>query len=159
MPRKYQKGKSNRSVKNTSIWSLVKKGQFASIDVDMRTLKSFHKLKARFKTNPNYPNKINVSEKKESVKSAYEENELIAYNKKKEEERQLQLQKIREREEKEKAEAQKRLQQLQKGFGKPVSTYDERKYIYWCDPRTPINRGKLGSSQPWRYKKEKGFYD
>ena len=51
------------------------------------------------------------------------------------------------------------LQQLQKGFGKPVSTYDERKYIYWCDPRTPINRGKLGSSQPWRYKKEKGFYD
>ena len=40
-----------------------------------------------------------------------------------------------------------------------VSTYDESKYIYWCNPKTPINRGKLGSSQPWRYKKERGFYD
>ena len=158
MPRKYQKGKSNRSVKNTSVWTLIKKGQFAFMG-DLRTIKAYNKLEASFETNPNIGNKINVSEKKESVKSAYEENELIAYNKKKEEERQLQLQKIREREEREKEEAQKRLQQLQKGFGKPVSTYDERKYIYWCDPRTPINRGKLGSSQPWRYKKEKGFYD
>ena len=158
MPRKYQKGKSNRSVKNTSVWTLIKKGQFAFMG-DLRTIKAYNKLEASFETNPNIGNKINISEKKESVKSAYEENELITYNKKKEEERQLQLQKIREREEKEKAEAQKRLQQLQKGFGKPVSAYDERKYIYWCDPRTPINRGKLGSSQPWRYKKEKGFYD
>lgn len=158
MPRKYQKGKSNRSVKNTSVWTLIKKGQFAFMG-DLRTIKAYNKLEASFETNPNIGNKINVSEKKESEKSAYEENELIAYNKRKEAERQLQLQKIREREEREKAEAQKRLQQLQKGFGKPVSTYDERKYIYWCDPRTPINRGKLGSSQPWRYKKEKGFYD
>jgi len=156
MPRKYQKGKSNRSVKNTSIWTLMKRGQFA-FDGDLRTLKSFYKLEASFETNPNISNKINVSEKVEDKKSAYEENDLIKYNIKQEEERQYQLQKIREREEKEKAEAQKRVQQLQKGFGKPVSTYDERKYIYWCDPRTPINRGKLGSSQPWLYKK--GFYD
>jgi len=42
---------------------------------------------------------------------------------------------------------------------KRVAQKDMRKYIYWCDPGTPINRGKLGSSQPWRYKKEKGFYD
>lgn len=158
MPRKYQKGKSNRSVKNTSIWTLMKRGQFA-FDGDLRTLKSFYKLEDSFETNPNISNKINVSEKVEDKKSAYEENELIVYNKKKEEERQYQLQKIREREEREKVEAEKRLKYLQKGFGKPVSTYDERKYIYWCDPRTPINRGKLGSSQPWRYKKEKGFYD
>jgi hypothetical protein len=88
-----------------------------------------------------------------------EEKKEISSNKKKEEERQYQLQKIREREQREKEEAEKRLQHLQKGFGKPVSTYNERKYIYWCDPRTPINRGVLGSSQPWRYKKEKGFYD
>ncbi len=109
MPRKYQKGKSNRSVKNTSIWTLMKRGQFA-FDGDLRTLKSFYKLEASFETNPNISNKINVSEKVEDEKSAYEENDLIKYN-------------------------------------------------YWCDPRTPINRGKLGSSQPWRYKKEKGFYD
>ena len=158
MPRKYQKGKSNRSVKNTSIWTLMKRGQFA-FDGDLRTLKSFYKLEDSFETNPNISNKINVSEKVEDKKKAYEENELIAYNKKQEEERQYQLQKIREREQKEKEEAEKRLQHLQKGFGKPVSTYNERKYIYWCDPGTPINRGKLGSSQPWRYKKEKGFYD
>ena len=98
MPRKYQKGKSNRSVKNTSVWTLMKKGQFAFMG-DLRTIKAYNKLEASFETNPNIGNKINVSEKKESVKSAYEENELIAYNKKKEEERQLQLQKIREREE------------------------------------------------------------
>jgi len=158
MPRKYQKGKSNRSVKNTSIWTLMKRGQFA-FDGDLRTLKSFYKLEASFETNPNNESKIKVSEKVEDKKRAYEENELIAYNKKKEEERQYQLQKIREREQREKEEAEKRLKHLQKGFGKPVSTYDESKYIYWCNPHTPINRGKLGSAQPWRYKKEKGFYD
>ena len=158
MPRKYQKGKSNRSVKNTSIWTLMKKGQFAFMG-DLRTIKALNKLEASFETNPNISNKIKVSKKAEDKKTAYHENELIAYNKKQEEERQLQLQKIREREEREKAEAQKRLQQLQKGFGRPVSTYNERKYIYWCDPHTPINRGKLGTSQPWRYKKERGFYD
>ena len=47
MPRKYQKGKSNRSVKNTSIWTLMKRGQFA-FDGDLRTLKSFYKLEASF---------------------------------------------------------------------------------------------------------------
>ena len=157
MPRKYQKGKSNRSVKNTSIWSLVKKGQFASIDVDMRTLKSFHKLKARFKTNPNYPNKINVSEKKESLEQAYQENEIVAYNRKKQQERELELQKKREEEQRKKNEREKEIEKIKKGFGKPQSNYDESKYIYWCNPFGSINQGKLGPSRIIR-KKDKRYY-
>ena len=31
---------------------------------------------------------------------------------------------------------------------------DYSRYIYWCNPFEPINKGKLGSSQSWR-KKEK----
>ena len=157
MPRKYQKGKSNRSVKNTSIWSLVKKGQFASIDVDMRTLKSFHKLKARFKTNPNYPNKINVSEKKESLEQAYQENEIVAYNRKKQQERELELQKKREEEQRKKEEREKEIEKLKKGFGKPQSNYDESKYIFWCNPFGSINHNRLGHSQTWKYKKQKKY--
>ena len=47
MPRKYQKGKSNRSVKNTSVWTLMKKGQFAFMG-DLRTIKAYNKLEASF---------------------------------------------------------------------------------------------------------------
>jgi len=32
---------------------------------------------------------------------------------------------------------------------------DYSRYVYWCNPYEPINRGKLGSSQSWR--KEKKF--
>ena len=32
---------------------------------------------------------------------------------------------------------------------------DYSRYVYWCDPYEPINKGKLGSSQSWR--KEKKF--
>ncbi len=32
---------------------------------------------------------------------------------------------------------------------------DYSRYVYWCDPYEPINKGKLGSSQGWR--KEKKF--
>ena len=32
---------------------------------------------------------------------------------------------------------------------------DTSRYVYWCNPYEPINKGKLGSSQSWR--KEKKF--
>ena len=32
---------------------------------------------------------------------------------------------------------------------------DTSRYVYWCNPYEPINKGKLGSSQGWR--KEKKF--
>ena len=32
---------------------------------------------------------------------------------------------------------------------------DYSRYVYWCNPYEPINKGKLGSSQSWR--KEKKF--
>ena len=32
---------------------------------------------------------------------------------------------------------------------------DYSRYVYWCNPYEPINKGKLGSSQDWR--KEKKF--
>ena len=32
---------------------------------------------------------------------------------------------------------------------------DTSRYVYWCNPHEPINKGKLGSSQSWR--KEKKF--
>ena len=32
---------------------------------------------------------------------------------------------------------------------------DTSRYVYWCNPFEPINRGKLGSTQSWR--KEKKF--
>lgn len=32
---------------------------------------------------------------------------------------------------------------------------DYSRYVYWCNPFEPINKGKLGSSQSWR--KEKKF--
>ena len=32
---------------------------------------------------------------------------------------------------------------------------DTSRYVYWCNPYEPINRGKLGSTQSWR--KEKKF--
>ena len=32
---------------------------------------------------------------------------------------------------------------------------DYSRYVYWCDPYEPINKGKLGSTQGWR--KEKKF--
>lgn len=36
---------------------------------------------------------------------------------------------------------------------------DHSKYVYWCNPYTSINIGKLGSSQAWRIKKPaKSYY-
>ena len=44
-------------------------------------------------------------------------------------------------------------------FKEVKPTFNERKYIRWVDPFTPINQGKLGSSQSWRLAKPKRYYD
>ena len=49
------------------------------------------------------------------------------------------------------------VERLKKSFGKPPSTYRQRKYIYWCNPFESINKGKLGHSQSWKNKKEKKY--
>jgi len=35
---------------------------------------------------------------------------------------------------------------------------DYSRYVYWCNPYEPINKGKLGSSQSWREEKKTRFY-
>ena len=30
---------------------------------------------------------------------------------------------------------------------------DYGRYVYWCDPFEPINKGKLGTTQGWRIEK------
>ena len=36
---------------------------------------------------------------------------------------------------------------------------DHSKYVYWCNPHTSINIGKLGSSEAWRIEKPvKSYY-
>ena len=49
------------------------------------------------------------------------------------------------------------VKRLKKSFGKPHSTYRERKYIYWCNPFESINNGKLSYSQSWKNKKDKKY--
>ena len=49
------------------------------------------------------------------------------------------------------------VKRLKKSFGKPHSTYRERKYIYWCNPFESINKGKLSHSQSWKNKKDKKY--
>lgn len=44
-------------------------------------------------------------------------------------------------------------------FKEAKPKYYERKYIKWVNPFTPINQGKLGSSQSWRLVKPKRYYD
>ena len=45
-------------------------------------------------------------------------------------------------------------------FSQPKrSSIDHSKYVYWCNPHTSINIGKLGSSQAWRIEKPpKSYY-
>jgi hypothetical protein len=45
-------------------------------------------------------------------------------------------------------------------FNQPKrNSIDHSKYIYWCNPHTSINIGKLGSSQAWRNEKPtKSYY-
>ena len=33
------------------------------------------------------------------------------------------------------------------------SRVDYSRYVYWCNPFEPINRGKLGTTQGWRIEK------
>ncbi len=45
-------------------------------------------------------------------------------------------------------------------FGPPQrNSINHSKYVYWCNPHTSINIGKLGSSQAWRIEKPpKSYY-
>jgi hypothetical protein len=45
-------------------------------------------------------------------------------------------------------------------FNQPKrNSIDHSKYVYWCNPHTSINIGKLGSSQAWRNEKPtKSYY-
>ena len=45
-------------------------------------------------------------------------------------------------------------------FNQPKrNSIDYSKYVYWCNPHTSINIGKLGSSQAWRNEKPtKSYY-
>jgi hypothetical protein len=49
---------------------------------------------------------------------------------------------------------------LDKNIFKPVQPLrSSSRMIYWCDARSPINVGKLGSSQAWRFDKPlKSYY-
>lgn len=80
-------------------------------------------------------------------------NELEAYNQMRKEERERETARIRLKQKQEEEQRKKEVERLKKGFGSPFSTYNEKKYISWCDPYEPVNKGKLGSSQPWKYKK------
>ena len=71
--------------------------------------------------------------------------------------RQLELDKIRAEENKKREQQQLEVERLKKGFGKPHSTYRERKYIYWCNSFESINNGKLSHSQSWKNKKDKKY--
>lgn len=36
---------------------------------------------------------------------------------------------------------------------------DTSRFVYWCNPFEPINKGKLGSTQNWRINKtERSYY-
>jgi len=46
-----------------------------------------------------------------------------------------------------------------KNIFKPVlPSRDTSRLVYWCDARSPINVGKLGSSQAWRFDKPPKTY-
>ena len=180
MPKQYKKGKSNRLTHKTSIWTLIHKGRFGYF-VDMRTVKPLEKLRAGLKTNPNISNEIKVSEKVEETKvkvnnidavttsekvnvanlklDVSQADDLCAYNQKRNEERRIELEKLRAEDQRKKDEYQKELERCKKGLGKQKSTYNERKYISWVNPFTPINQGRLGHSQVWTQIKPKRYYD
>jgi len=55
--------------------------------------------------------------------------------------------------------SQKKARRETNPFKEVKPKFDERKYIKWVNPFTPINQGKLGSSQSWRLVKPKRYYD
>ena len=156
MPKQYKKGKSNRLTHKTSVWTLVAKSRFGAID-DLRSMKAKEKLLRSVETKPNIPKKIEPLVK-ESVDKKIEYDDLQAYQEQQQIKRQLELDKIRAEEQKKRKQQQVEVERLKKGFGRPVSTYRESKYIYRCNPHEPINKGRLGSSQLWRQDKKKYEY-
>ena len=147
---KYQKGKSNKLTHKTSVWALVAKGRFGSFE-DLRSMKAKEKLLRSVETKPKISKEIKVSE--------VQYDDLGAYQKQRQLQRQQELKAIRAQEKQQQEQRALEVERLKKGFSKPVSNYDESKYIKWVDPFTPINQGKLGSSQSWRLAKPKRYYD
>ena len=156
MPKQYKKGKSNRLTHKTSIWTLVAKSRFGAIE-DLRSMKAKEKLLRSVETKPNIPKKIKPIVN-QSVDKHIEYDDLQAYQEQQQLKRQLELDKIRAEENKKREQQQLEVERLKKGFGRPVSTYRESKYIYRCNPHEPINKGRLGSSQLWRQDKKKYEY-
>ena len=173
MPKKYKKGKSNKLTHKTSVWTLLQKGRFGYFE-DMRTIKPLQKLGASLKTNPNFGNEIKNSAKEENKKipesiqpvvqtivekvqtEVDDGDDLFAYNRRREAERRAELEKIRAAEQRKKEEHQRDVERCKRGLGVRPS-FDESKYAYWCDARKPINVGKLGHSQPWKFKSPKKY--
>ena len=156
MPKQYKKGKSNRLTHKTSVWTLVAKSRFGAID-DLRSMKAKEKLLRSVETKPNIPKEIKPIVN-QSVDKKIEYDDLQAYQEQQQLKRQLELDKIRVEENKKREQQQLEVERLKKGFGRPVSTYRESKYIYRCNPYESINKGRLGSSQLWRQDKKKYEY-
>jgi hypothetical protein len=172
MPKKYNKGKSNNLTGKTSIWKLLARGRFGHFD-DLRILKANRRLEERLKTNPNFANEIKDSPKEEPIKipeiiqpaaqtiiekvqTEVDDGDLLAYNRRREAERKAELEKIRAAEQRKKEEHQRDVERCKRGLA-VRSSYDESKYVYWCDARKPINVGKLGHSQPWKFKSPRKY--
>ena len=147
---KYQKGKSNKLTHKTSVWTLVAKSRFGAID-DLRSMKAKEKFFRSVETKPNIPKEITVS--------LVQSDDLGAYQQQRQLQRQQELEAIRLKEKLQQEQRALEVERLKKGFGKPVSTYKESKYIYWVNPYSAINQGKLGSSQSWKIVKPKKYYD
>ena len=150
MPKQYKKGKSNKLTHKTSVWTLVAKSRFGAID-DLRSMKAKEKLLRSVETKPNIPKEITVS--------LVQSDDLGAYQEQRQLQRQQELEAIRLKEKLQQEQRALEVERLKKGFGKPVSTYKESKYIYWVNPYSAINQGKLGSSQSWKVVKPKKYYD
>ena len=150
MPKQYKKGKSNKLTHKTSVWTLVAKSRFGAID-DLRSLKAREKFFHSVETKPNIPKEITVS--------LVQSDDLGAYQEQRQLQRQQELEAIRLKEKLQQEQRALEVERLKKGFGKPVSTYKESKYIYWVNPYSAINQGKLGSSQSWKVVKPKKYYE
>ena len=156
MPKQYKKGKSNRLTHKTSVWTLVAKSRFGAFE-DLRSMKAKEKLLRSVETKPNIPKKIEPLAN-QSVDKKIKYDDLQAYQEQQQLKRQLELDKIRAEKAKQQEQQKLEVELLKKGFGRPVSTYRESKYIYRCNPYEPINTGRLGSSQLWRQDKKKYEY-
>ena len=155
MPKKYKKGKSNRLTHKTSVWTLVAKSRFGAFE-DLKSLKAKEKFLRSVETKPNIPKEIKPIVT-ESVEKKIEYDDLQAYQEQQQFKRQLEIDKIRAEEQKKREQQQLEVERLKKGFGRPISTYNESKYIKWVDPYDSINKGKLGHSQSWKNKKDKKY--